>query len=129
MLISNLKSKFNSLINESSKSIDDDSYSSPTIIAKGLSIVGELTSNGVIEIEGNIKGTIRGSIVTLREGCFVDGTIIADFANVKGQLKGVIKAKNVSIFQGAEIVGTIEYESIVVEDGACLDAQFKIISR
>lgn len=97
----------------------------PTILARDLKIDGVITSAGMIEIEGSIKGIINGNSVVLREDGFVNGTIIAESLSIKGRFEGNIKAKNITICSKAKIFGEIEYESLVVEDGACIDGKFK----
>ena len=97
----------------------------PTILSHDLKIEGTITSVGLIEIEGLVKGTINGNSVVLRENGFVEGTIIAEFLIIKGRFEGNIRAKNINISSKARISGEIEYESLVVEDGACIDGQFK----
>lgn len=125
-IASSLKSKFN--LGGASSIEDTYSNNNPTIIAKDLSLVGDMNGDGVIEIEGNFKGTIQTKSVIIREDGVVDGSIISDFLHIKGAFKGEIKAKNIAIFEGAQVKGLVEYESISVEDGACLDAQFKIVA-
>jgi cytoskeletal protein CcmA (bactofilin family) len=97
----------------------------PTIIAKDLRVEGVINGSGVIEIEGYIKGLIDGNVITLRENGFVEGTIIAESVSIRGKFEGSLKAKSVSILGRAKVVGEIEYESLSVEDGACIDGQFK----
>ena len=100
----------------------------PTIIARDLKIVGELSGSGVIEIEGSVDGTISGNIVILRENGTIRGTVLAESLNIRGKFEGVIKAKSVSIASKAVVSGDIEYDSLSVEDGACIDGQFKYLS-
>ena len=97
----------------------------PTIIARDITIEGNLNSSGVIEIEGNVKGIIRGNLIILREECFVEGSIIGENLNIRGRFEGSIKAKNINISSKARVHGEIEYESLSVEDGASVDGQFK----
>ncbi len=97
----------------------------PTILARDLKIEGEITSTGLIEIEGNVKGTINGNSVILREGGFVEGSIIAESLSIRGKFDGSINAKHVEISSSANVLGTIEYGSLCVEDGASIDGQFK----
>jgi len=99
--------------------------STPAIIAKDLFVEGDLVSTGLLEIEGKISGTIKGNSVILREGGFVKGTIIAESLSISGKFDGVIKAKNINITSKANIVGAIEYGLLSVEDGACIEGQFK----
>lgn len=138
MPISSLKAKVasisqsNSNDNSISKKLEVISAnfkSMPTIIAQDLKIEGEITSSGLIEIEGFIKGIINGNSVVLREEGFVEGTIIAESLSVRGKFEGNIKAKNINISSKARIVGTIEYDSLSVEDGASIDGQFKRLEK
>ncbi len=97
----------------------------PTILARDLKIEGEITSAGLIEIEGKVKGAIKGNSVILREGGFVEGSIIAESLSIRGKFDGTINAKHVEISSSANVLGTIEYGSLCVEDGASIDGQFK----
>ena len=101
----------------------------PAIIARDLSVEGNLTSSGMIEVEGNIKGSIQGNAVILREECFVEGVITAESLSIRGRFEGSIKAKNLRISNKAQVRGDIEYESLLVEDGACIDGKFKRLSN
>lgn len=140
MPIANLKSKVVSIVSQANSSNDNsitkrlevissNFKSTPTIIARDLKIEGEIHSAGLIEIEGNIKGTIHGNSVILREEGFVQGTIFAESLSIRGKFEGTIKAKNISVSCKAKIQGDIEYESLCVEDGACIDGQFKRIGK
>ena len=100
---------------------------SPTILAQDLNFEGEISSTGLIEIQGNVNGTIKGNNVTLRESGKIEGTVIADHLNIKGKFEGSIKANKITISSKASIIGNIEYELLSVEDGASIDGQFKKI--
>jgi len=135
MPIASLKSKVVSIAQNSSSNdnsitkklevISSNFKSTPTIIARDLKIEGQINSAGLIEIEGMIKGTLNGNSVILREEGVVEGTIIAESLSLRGTFNGNIKAKNINIASKAHITGEIEYESLSVEDGACIDGQFK----
>jgi len=116
-------------ISKKIEAISSNFKSTPTILARDLTIEGEITSAGIIEIEGSINGTIKGNSVILRESSFVQGTIIAESLNIRGNFDGTINARNISISSKGNVTGTIEYESLSVEDGACIDGQFKRVER
>jgi len=97
----------------------------PTILSKDLKIEGEIFSTGLIEIEGFVRGNIKGNSVIIREGGNMDGELIAESIVVKGKFMGNIRAKNINISSKARISGVVEYCSLSVEDGACIDGQFK----
>jgi cytoskeletal protein CcmA (bactofilin family) len=135
MQIANLKSKLNTVVQGGSSNegsitkkleiLSSNFKRTPTIISRDITVEGNLTSTGIIEVEGNIKGTINGNSVILREECFVEGVIISESLNIRGRFEGSIKAKNISISSKARVHGEIEYNSLSVEDGACIDGQFK----
>lgn len=99
--------------------------STPTIIAKDLKIEGQLTSTGLVEIEGCIIGNIKGNSVILLPSGSIEGEVEAESFSIKGKFNGTIKAKSVNIGSKARISGTIEYSLLSVEDGASVDAKFK----
>jgi cytoskeletal protein CcmA (bactofilin family) len=101
----------------------------PTIISHDLKVEGNIISLGLIEIEGNVKGTIKGNSVILCQDSLIEGIIIAKFLSIKGRFDGTIKAKTVHIGSKAKITGDIEYNSLSVEDGACIDGNFKYFER
>ncbi len=143
MLIADLKAKFfpsmtkqdnsnvdnTKVISKKLESISANFKSTPTIISRDLRIEGEIISPGLIEIEGNIKGIIKGNSVILRENGVVEGIIIAEVLSVRGKFDGTIRAKNLNIAAKAKITGTIEYDLLSVEDGACIDGQFKRLEK
>ena len=134
MSIADFKSKVVSVVQNSSNDnsitkkmeiISANFKSTPTIIARDLTVEGDLTSAGLIEIEGSIKGKINGNAVILREEGCVEGTIIAESVSLRGKFDGTIKAKTIAISSKAKVIGNIEYEFLSVEDGASIDGQFK----
>ena len=139
MSIANIKSKVISMTSAGSNNdnsigkrfevISSNFKSTPTILARDLKIEGTVMSSGLIEIEGNIKGTIKGNSVILREEGVFEGEIFAESFNIRGKFDGIIRAKNINISSKARVTGTIEYDSLSVEDGACIDGQFKRIEK
>jgi len=140
MPIASLKAKVNSLIQNNSSDNDNNTSlgrkienisanfkSTPTILAKDLKIEGDISSSGLIEIEGFVKGNIKGNSVIIREGGNMEGELMAESLSVKGKFSGTIRAKNINISSKARITGVVEYCSLSVEDGACIDGQFKQI--
>lgn len=97
----------------------------PTIFSRDLHIDGDITSAGLVEIEGSVTGTIKGNCVIIRENGVVEGDLITESLNIKGNFKGNIKAKTISISSKAIVNGAIEYQTLCVEDGASIDGQFK----
>lgn len=137
-IVSNFKSTLSDIVKSSNndgsigkkfESFSTNFKSTPTIIAKDLKIEGNITGTGLVEIEGNIKGTINGNSVILREEGIVEGEVLAESLSIRGRFNGTIRAKNINITSKARVTGLIEYGSLSVEDGAYIDGQFKQLGK
>jgi cytoskeletal protein CcmA (bactofilin family) len=115
----------NNLITKKIEAMSSNFKSTPTILARDLKIEGDISSAGLIEIEGIVKGTIVGNAVILREEGSIVGDITAESLSLRGTFEGKIKAKTINISGKAKVIGDIEYESLSVEDGASIEGQFK----
>jgi cytoskeletal protein CcmA (bactofilin family) len=97
----------------------------PTVIAKDLSIIGNLVSEGTIEIAGRIEGNIKCDSLNLHATGLIKGDVIAKSAKINGEINGVIKAKQVSIGEKGKIHGFVIYETIAITEGAVIFGQLK----
>lgn len=97
----------------------------PSIISSGLNILGNLVSDGEIEVEGRIEGNVTCTTVTIHRSGFIKGDITAESIHVNGEIKGVLKARNIKLSQYARVTGVIMYETLSIEDGAFVDGQCK----
>ncbi len=116
-----------------SKKIESISISlkaNPTIIAADLKINGNFDNKGLIEIEGDVSGVINGgSVILHKSGKINNCDVFADYVSLSGEFDGNIKAQNVNITNTAKVSGIIEYTNLSVEDGACIDGQFKKLAQ
>lgn len=101
----------------------------PSVIASGMQVLGNIVSDGVVDIEGRIDGNVRGQLVTIRPDGVVRGDVVADTLNVYGTVEGLIKARTVNLYSEARVSGTIMHETIAIEDGALVDGKFKRTDR
>lgn len=97
----------------------------PSVIAADLNVLGNIISDGVLDIDGKIHGNVRCHTVSLRANGRVQGDIHAEIVHVYGAIEGVVKAKSVMLYSTARVVGTIMHESLSIEDGAFVDGKFK----
>jgi cytoskeletal protein CcmA (bactofilin family) len=97
----------------------------PTVIANDISILGNVISEGTVDMDGRVDGTIKAPQITIRPGGVVKGDLTGDVIHVYGEVKGIIKAKNVVLFSSCRVEGVIMHESLTIEDGAFVDGKFK----
>ncbi len=90
----------------------------PSIISPDLEIVGDLKSNGEIQIDGTVKGDIAGHLLTVGEEGKVDGSTVGETVRIFGTLKGRVEAKTVHLAKSAKVTADITHESLAIEAGA-----------
>ena len=49
-----------------------------TVIAKGLKIVGSVTAEGLVEVNGQIDGELHCTSLVIARGAHVDGIVVAE---------------------------------------------------
>ncbi len=101
--------------------------STPSLISSDLKIVGDLTSEGEIQVDGTIVGDIRTKVLLVGESADIKGEVVADSVRVHGRVNGQIKARSVLLSKTAHMVGDIMHEDLAIETGAFLDGHCKRI--
>jgi len=94
-----------------------------TVIAKGLKIVGSVTAEGLVEINGQIDGELHCTSLVIARGAQVTGTVAAERVVVDGKVEGPIQAGEVILKSQAHVVGDIHHQSLAVESGAYFDGR------
>jgi cytoskeletal protein CcmA (bactofilin family) len=97
----------------------------PSIISADLNILGNLISDGLIDIDGTVEGNVRADQVTIRGNGKVRGDIAANVVHIYGEVVGVIRASSVYLYSSCRIEGIVVHQSLSVEDGAFIDGKLK----
>ncbi|MBM3569399.1 MAG: polymer-forming cytoskeletal protein [Alphaproteobacteria bacterium] len=103
--------------------------SAPSLISNGLHIVGNLTSDGEVQIDGVVEGDINARSLTVGETASVIGEISADLLSVRGKVQGTIHAREVRIFRTAVVHGDVLHETIAIESGAFFEGHCRRAER
>ncbi len=101
----------------------------PSIISTNLRIIGNLISEGDVQVDGVIEGDVRSRTLTVSEGATVNGQIHAETVRIRGNTLGRITANNVELGPTAKVVGDIVHTVISIESGAYLEGQCKHIEK
>ncbi|MGB6439578.1 MAG: polymer-forming cytoskeletal protein [Methyloceanibacter sp.] len=94
-----------------------------TVIAKGLTIVGSVTAEGLVEVNGQIDGELHCTSLVIARGAHVTGIVVAERVVVDGKVEGPIQGKEVILKSKAHVVGDIHHQSLAVESGAFFDGR------
>jgi cytoskeletal protein CcmA (bactofilin family) len=89
-----------------------------SLIAADLTLEGNVSGGGELQIDGTIKGDVRAERVTIGEGGHVDGGVYAEAVEVRGRVTGSISAKQVRLYGDCHVDGDITHEQLAMETGA-----------
>ncbi|HEX9789822.1 MAG TPA: polymer-forming cytoskeletal protein [Kiloniellales bacterium] len=94
-----------------------------TVIGGDLTVIGDLTSDGHVEIKGTIKGTVNSRSVELLESGVIEGALIAESVIIHGCVVGPVRANTVTAATTARIVGSVFHNVLNIEPGASLEGR------
>jgi cytoskeletal protein CcmA (bactofilin family) len=94
-----------------------------TVIAEGLKIVGIVTAEGLVEVNGQIEGELHCTSLVIARNAHVTGTIQAEQVVVDGKVEGPIQGRDVLLKSQAHVVGDIHHQSLAIERGAFFDGR------
>lgn len=99
----------------------------PSIISANLKIVGNLVSDGDVQVDGVIEGDVHSLSLTVSENASIHGEVEAETVRIHGIVRGQIKAANVALGPTAKVVGDVIHANLVIESGAFLEGHCKRI--
>lgn len=97
-----------------------------TVIGEDLVIQGEIKGGAQVEVRGRVDGKIDVAHVVIQPGGRVNGTVLAENADVTGTLNGSARVKNlISIGSTGTVQGDVRYGRIALAQGGELSADVR----
>ena len=102
-----------------------------SIIASDMTVIGDLETDGVVRIEGRIRGTVRvGSQVLVAQGAVIEGDLHTQEAVIAGQVSGAIHAsERVELQATAMVSGDILTPRISIVEGGRVTGEVKMDTK
>ena len=102
-----------------------------SIIASDMTVIGDLETEGVVRVEGRVRGTVRaGTQVLVASGAVIEGDLHAQEAVIAGQVSGAIHARErVELQATAMVAGDILTPRISIIEGARITGEVKMDSN
>jgi cytoskeletal protein CcmA (bactofilin family) len=89
-----------------------------TVIAQGTSIIGGISTDGTLHVDGKIEGVIlEANIVSIGKAGEIVGDIKANNLIVSGLFDGKINCNEVEILSSGRVIGEIQYNELTIETG------------
>ena len=98
-----------------------------TVIGDGLKILGNVTADGLVEVNGQIEGDLHCTALIVSPKAKIVGSITAERVVVNGKVEGPIQGGDVLLKSQAHVVGDIHHQSLTIEKGAYFDGRAKQI--
>jgi len=101
-----------------------------SIVAKDLTIAGDLHASGVIRIEGRVIGNVHAADqVLLCEGGIVEGDVVCREAVIGGRVHGSIQGEERVELQATAVVhGDIVTRRLMIQEGSAVNGSVKMES-
>lgn len=93
---------------------------SSSYLGKTLKVKGEITSDEMLTVEGEVTGNINiTKTLTIGKDGYVDGEISAEVVKIDGRAKGNITAtQKLEISSRGNFYGNIKSDKLVIAEGA-----------
>ncbi len=93
----------------------------PTVIGRDTTVEGAVDSDGEVQVEGRVRGSVRASVCIVGVDGLVEGDIIADEVRVSGRVAGPIRGRHVHLLRGAQVDGDVVNQTLAMDGGAELN--------
>ncbi|MDQ2670808.1 MAG: polymer-forming cytoskeletal protein [Gemmatimonadota bacterium] len=99
-----------------------------SIIAQDMTVTGDLQTDGIIKVEGRVRGTVRaGGQILLAPGATIEGDIFAVEAVISGEVHGAIHvSERVELQASAVVHGDIITTRIAMQEGAKVTGELRM---
>ena len=99
-----------------------------SIVAKDMTIAGDLQAEGVIRIEGRVVGNVHaGDQVLISDGGIVEGDVVTREAVIAGRVHGCIHGEERVELQASAVVhGDITSRRLLIQEGGQVNGGVKM---
>jgi cytoskeletal protein CcmA (bactofilin family) len=104
---------------------EDVSGGSNAFLGKGSRVVGKLSFEGPVRIEGHVEGEITAQdALTIGESAVVNAQIVGNTVAIQGRVTGDVTArKRLEIRAPGKLYGNISSPSLVIQEGVVFEGQ------
>jgi cytoskeletal protein CcmA (bactofilin family) len=99
-----------------------------SIVGTGMTITGDVETEGVIKIEGTVKGSVHATQqILLAPGGLVEGDLETKEAVIGGEVRGTVRADDrVEVQASAVIQGDIITARIAIQEGGQVNGEIRM---
>lgn len=95
----------------------------PSLLSSDLIIIGDIKTDGEVQIDGRLDGNVAASKVTIGEQGAVNGKIVGGVVQVRGKVTGMIDALSIELTETANVQAELIQDKLVIANGAFFDGK------
>lgn len=89
-----------------------------SVLSSDLTFEGDISGSGDLQIDGSVKGDVRTGRLVIGETGAVEGSVSADYIEVRGRIVGGLNGKQVKLVGTAYVDGDITHDQLSIDVGA-----------
>ena len=93
----------------------------PSIVSENTKLTGNISSDGIVHVDGQVKGDISCEELIIGIKGSVNGAVTAKNLQLYGSLKGKALIDNLFVAKSAKLLGDATHNTIAIEPGAYID--------
>lgn len=99
-----------------------------SIVARDLTISGDLATDGVVKVEGRVCGSVQaGGQVVVSPGAVIEGDVVTQEAIVGGEVRGgIVASERVELHASSVVHGNIHSPRLLIQEGARVNGEVRM---
>ncbi|MFM1816935.1 MAG: hypothetical protein RLZ98_3630 [Pseudomonadota bacterium] len=94
-----------------------------SVIGPDLTIMGNLVSQGEVQVDGEIQGDLHGTHILIGENARITGGVIGEEIVIRGHVMGSVRGKNVMLQATSHVEGDVFHQTLGIEQGAYFEGK------
>lgn len=104
----------------------DENGTRRTVIGQGVTVTGDITCEGLVEIDGAVEGTVRAAAVTIGRAGTLKGEVRTGTVSIAGTLEGEVDAKDAVLAATAKVAAQLTVHGpLEIEEGARIEGDLR----
>jgi len=95
----------------------------PSVIGPDLTIIGDLISNGEVQVDGEVQGDLHGTHIVVGEKARISGGVIGDEVVIRGHIMGSVRGNKIMLQSSSHVEGDVHHQSLAIEQGAYFEGK------
>lgn len=95
----------------------------PSMIGPDVTIIGDLISDGEVQIDGEVHGDLHGTHIVVGERARIAGGIAAEEVVVRGWVEGAIRGRKIMLQSSSHVEGDVHHNQLAIEQGAYFEGK------